>query len=166
MKKYLKYDRNGNPIDDDDEVVRDGQTVRFSHMFMDATPDEVRRVLDAKYGRHNSLVHDGRGGQAGHRPGHCYSADETLQDAAQLALRDENLQETATLAYEERRASLGRLLHGQEGSTGHGGKVPSSPAHPIAPKEAAELARAANEAYVQKVERLRNAWKERPEVSG
>jgi hypothetical protein len=121
-------------------------------MFMDHDPtDEFEK--GAALAR-AAMVHDGRGNLAGHRPGFAFAGPPLVTD--------ENLQEAATLAYEERKASLGRLLHGQEGTTGHGGKVPSSPAHPTHPKEAAELARAANEAYIARVERLRNAYKERP----
>jgi hypothetical protein len=125
MKKYKKFDRNGNPIDDDDEVVRDGQTVRVPHMFMD---QEMQRMLADKYGLHDGMVHDGRGGPAGHRPGFVFSNDETLRNAADAAYAERrqrlsgpvrkptslaDAQADAVRAYQERNERLRNTWKGQ-----------------------------------------------------
>jgi hypothetical protein len=143
-RKRTKNDGLG-PILDGDFLDAGG------FMFMDGNSDEFEK--GAAIAR---MVHDGRGGQAGHRPGFAFAGPPMVTDE-----NLENLNAAAELAYQERTASLGRLLHGQKGTTmGHGGKVPSSPPHPIDPKTATELARKANTAYVEKIERLRNAYKE------
>jgi hypothetical protein len=61
------YDRNG--------ILRDGVTIRVSKMMRDS----IQRQHDA-----GPIVHTGDG----HRPGHIFSTDTSMRDAAEIARRE------------------------------------------------------------------------------
>lgn len=149
-----KRRRKRTPNDGLGEVFEDGDYLDGgSFMFLDGNSGEFEKGVKLA----KTSVHDGFGNVAGHRPGFAFSGPPLVAD--------ENLQEAATLAYEERNKALSRGLRGCYDPVHTGNKnpgtVPNSVPHPTQPKEADALARKANEAYVQKVERLRNAYKEK-----
>jgi hypothetical protein len=70
-KNYEIVDRDGRIVDDDDDVLRDGQTLRVPLMMRDGMSPLQRPVAEDKAARGVTVV-DGLGRPAGHRPGACY----------------------------------------------------------------------------------------------
>jgi acetaldehyde dehydrogenase (acetylating) len=134
MKKFKKFDRNGNPIDDDDEVLRDGQTLRVSHMFIDGNSDEFAKGVKLA----KATAHDGFGRVAGFKPGFAYG--------------DEASRELAHTAYEERSKHLNNAWRKDA--------VTTDDKRPTNLKDAQA---AAAHAYEERNQRLQNAWRDRNE---
>jgi len=57
MPKYLKFDRNGAPIEDDDDILRDGQrlVVPMNIVPRVMTTDQAQAIKDAAY---NAMVRE------------------------------------------------------------------------------------------------------------
>jgi hypothetical protein len=70
-KNYEIVGRDGRIVDDDDDVLRDGQTLRVGMMMRDGLSPLQRTVVEDKAARGVTVV-DGLGRPAGHRPGACY----------------------------------------------------------------------------------------------
>jgi hypothetical protein len=70
-KNYEIFGRDGRIVDDDDDVLRDGQTLRVGMMMRDGLSPLQRTVVEDKAARGVTVV-DGLGRPAGHRPGACY----------------------------------------------------------------------------------------------
>jgi hypothetical protein len=66
--------KNDAYLDDDDEVVRDGESVRVPIFLM----DEVQRTVAMDGLR----LHDGMGGRVGHKSGYVFSGNVRQRDAA------------------------------------------------------------------------------------
>ena len=118
MTNDLTADLRRSIADTRAALTRNRAIVREARALLDELnerPPETAPAQD-KDTDASTRLHDGRGGTPGHRPGFVLSRDESLAEAAELA-------------YQERKASLGRLLHGFEDPprTGHGATVPSSP---------------------------------------
>ena len=68
--------------DDDDDAHRilgDGEVLRVPPHMMDSMQREV-----ARHGL-STRLHDGRGGPVGHKPGHVFSSDASLNEAKERA---------------------------------------------------------------------------------
>jgi hypothetical protein len=76
-QRMQKFDRNGRPLDDDDNVIPPGGRVRIPLPFMDHLSAEVRRALSLADGGT-----DLQGFIPGHRPGFAVAAtkDEAARD--------------------------------------------------------------------------------------
>jgi hypothetical protein len=71
-RKGLKFDiRTGAPIEDDDDVLRDGQRIVVPLNMRDGM-SPVQRAVAAEATARCVTVVDGLGRPAGHRPGACY----------------------------------------------------------------------------------------------
>ena len=68
----LKFDiRTGAPIEDDDDVLRDGQRIVVPMVMKDGMSPIQRSVMADKAARGVTVV-DGHGPPAGHSPRACY----------------------------------------------------------------------------------------------
>jgi hypothetical protein len=108
MTNDLTADLRRSIADTRAALTRNRAIVREARALLDELnerPPEKDKDTDA-----STRLHDGRGGIPGHRAGFVLSRDESLAEAAELA-------------YQERKASLGRLLHGHRSRR----TVPSSP---------------------------------------
>lgn len=71
MRRHEKFDRHGRPVVDDDDVLRDGETLRVPLLMRDGLSPLQRAVAEDKAACGVTVV-DGLGRPAGHRPGACY----------------------------------------------------------------------------------------------
>src|SRR5262245_52029739 len=81
MPTAVIYDRYGNVLDDDDDIVPDGGYLRVPMPFMDALSEATRRAF-ARDNAAPPAVHDGLGNPAGQRTGFVFGPDELKRDAA------------------------------------------------------------------------------------
>ncbi len=72
--------------DDDEHTLRDGERVRLPMMLRDS--------IEHERSQRRPLLHDGRGGGLGHRPGYAFNRDAYAKDAlaVEYAHYEENLQ--------------------------------------------------------------------------
>ena len=101
MTNDLTADLRRSIADTRAALTRNRAIVREARALLDELnerPPETAPAQD-KDTDASTRLHDGRGGTPGHRPGFVLSRDESLAEAAELA-------------YQERKASFGRLLHG------------------------------------------------------
>jgi hypothetical protein len=90
MRRHEKFDRHGRPVVDDDDVLREGQTVRVPMRFRDSMTELQRSVAEDAAAR-SSPVLDALGGTARlHQPGPRYArpALEHTTDHALAVTRD------------------------------------------------------------------------------
>ena len=90
MRRHEKFDRHGRPVVDDDDVLREGQTVRVPMRFRDSMTELQRSVAEDAAAR-SSPVLDALGGTARlHQPGPRYArpAPEHSVDHAVQVTRD------------------------------------------------------------------------------
>ena len=94
MRRHEKFDRHGGPVVDDDDVLRDGETLRVPLMMRDGMSPLQRAVAEDAAARRIVVV-DGLGRPAGHRPGACYlrTAEHTTDHA--LAVTRDHLRRKA-----------------------------------------------------------------------
>ena len=93
----MKFDiRTGREIDDDDDVLRDGQRIVVPLNMRDSMSPMQRAVAEDKAARGVTVV-DGLGRPAGHRPGACYlrTVPHTVDHA--VAVTQEHLRRKLTL---------------------------------------------------------------------
>jgi hypothetical protein len=148
--------RHGQRVEVDDRyVLKPGETLSLPALFMDHAIREERRALgltDA-YG----VV------PAGHRPGYVFVTDTSIRDAAANAYEERN--KWMENAWRHRHAQQD---HDQDDRV-MGTRVPitrdaavekSPPARTLADAQAA-----AERAYHERNERMRNAWKDREDAA-
>jgi hypothetical protein len=85
--RYQKFDRHGNRVEDDDDILRDGERVSVPLMLRDGLSEMQKAVAEDAATRH-TLVVDGLGGTARlHQPGPRYARpapEHSVDHAAQL----------------------------------------------------------------------------------
>jgi hypothetical protein len=138
MAKAVIYDRHGNPLEDDSDIVPDGGFLRVSLPVMDALSAPMRRAFaDAAL----PAVHDGLGNPAGHRTGFVFGPRELTADAA--------------AAYSEFKAQLADAWRSPSARTRsaaprHGEDDPNDSREPVTDSAAA---------YADYCTRVANAWR-------
>ena len=87
MRRHEKFDRHGGPVVDDDDVLREGQTVRVPMRFRDSMTELQRSVAEDAAAR-SSPVLDALGGTARlHQPGPRYARPAPEHRAARPGVR-------------------------------------------------------------------------------
>jgi hypothetical protein len=66
--------------DDDDDILRDGEVLRVPLRMMDGWQHDMSKHFD-QLRRDGASLHDGLGGEVGHRPGFAMTNDAAIRDA-------------------------------------------------------------------------------------
>ena len=141
MRRHEKLDRHGRPVVDDDDVLRDGQTMRVPLQFRDSMTELQRAIVEDAAARRVTVV-DGLGRPAGHRPGACYlrTVPHTVDHA--VAVTREHLR---VEAYAD---SIRELCDAWKGNTNEVARIHDT-GDPVA------------DAWLDQVHDLQNSWSRR-----
>jgi hypothetical protein len=159
MPKYLKFDRNGAPIEDDDDILRDGQRIVVPMNMRDGMSELQRAVAEDKARRG-----DGIGlvdALALHKPGQRFSVDAAARTHVEQVYQDEKrkLQDAwRTTTVRGQQPGDQCTIDGQPGHLNHRLEcVPDQRQDSVMTTDQAQAIKDA--AYNAMVAELQNAWR-------
>jgi hypothetical protein len=90
MDRAIIYDRHGNPIEVDDDVIRDGCVLRVPVPFLDAAVSAALHQAfgDSAFAAGPAPLHDGMGHAAGYEPGFAFAGPVPRTTSARQAYID------------------------------------------------------------------------------